>query len=191
MIRYQKLSSGAATRPGRRRLISLSRTVSPPTASRPSRRNSGLKPISSSSPEKSTGIDSTASPTSCVWARHRELSFCEPQPQGSVALGHEPGSAHDVEQGRARRVDLDLERLGKQLLVVRELAVDAPAREPDVPGGEDHVVLVHAELDLVRAARDAHELLQRAGRNDRLELRPSGRQRRLLDRQAIRVGGAP
>ena len=50
MIRYQKLSSGAAMRPGRRRLISLSWTVSAATASSPSRRKSGLNPISSSSP---------------------------------------------------------------------------------------------------------------------------------------------
>ena len=50
MIRYQKLSAGASMRPGRRRLMSLSCTVSAETASRPSRRKSGLKPISSSSP---------------------------------------------------------------------------------------------------------------------------------------------
>jgi hypothetical protein len=50
MIRYQKLSSGAEIKPGRRRLMSLSCTVSAATASRPSRRKSGLKPISSSSP---------------------------------------------------------------------------------------------------------------------------------------------
>ena len=79
-------------------------------------------------------------------------------------------------------------RLREQLLVVRELAVDAAAREPDVAGGEDDVVLVDTELDLLGAARDAHELLQRAGRDDRLELRPAGRQRRLLDGEPVRVG---
>jgi len=50
MIRYQKLSSGAAMRPGRRRLMSLSWIVSSATASRPSSRKSGVKPISSSYP---------------------------------------------------------------------------------------------------------------------------------------------
>ena len=50
MIRYEKLSSGETIRPGRSGLISLSWTVSPVTASRPSLRKSGLKPISSGSP---------------------------------------------------------------------------------------------------------------------------------------------
>ena len=36
--------------------------------STPSRRNAGLKPISSGSPRKSQGSDSRPSPTSCVWA---------------------------------------------------------------------------------------------------------------------------
>ena len=50
MIRYQKLSSGEDSNPGRNGLISWSSTVSPLTASRPSRRKSGLNPISSGSP---------------------------------------------------------------------------------------------------------------------------------------------
>src|ERR1044072_1680694 len=58
MIRYQKLSSGAAISPGRSRLMSLSCTVSPATASSPSRRKSGLNAVSRSSPEYSMGRDS-------------------------------------------------------------------------------------------------------------------------------------
>ena len=50
MIRYQKLSSGDDSNPGRSGLMSWSCTVSPLTASRPSRRKSGLNPISSGSP---------------------------------------------------------------------------------------------------------------------------------------------
>jgi len=50
MIRYQKLSSGDTMRPGRSGLMSLSCTESVETASSPSRRKSGLKPISSGSP---------------------------------------------------------------------------------------------------------------------------------------------
>ena len=68
MIRYQKLSSGETTSPGRNGLMSLSCTLSVDTASSPSRRNSGLNPISRGSPAYSIGIDSRASPTSCVCA---------------------------------------------------------------------------------------------------------------------------
>ena len=60
--------------------------------------------------------------------------------------------------------DLDLEGLGQKLLVVRELPVDPSAREPDVAGREDDVVLVHAELDvLAPAARRASSWSARAG----------------------------
>src|SRR5437763_206636 len=54
--------------PGRSGEISLSWTSSDWTDSMPSRRNSGLKPISSGSPANGAGSDSFASPTSCVWA---------------------------------------------------------------------------------------------------------------------------
>src|SRR5262249_37073639 len=68
MIRYQNEPSSPCSNPGRSALISFIRTVSPSTLSTPSRRKSGLNPISSRSPWKSTGIDSRASPTSCVCA---------------------------------------------------------------------------------------------------------------------------
>ena len=53
---------------------------------------------------------------------------------------------------------------------------------------EDDVVLVHAELHLVGAGRDPGELLERARRDDRLELGQRARRRRLLHREAVRVG---
>ena len=54
--------------PGRSGEISFSTTSPPSMASRPSRRNSGLKPISSGSPANGTGSVSRASPTSGVRA---------------------------------------------------------------------------------------------------------------------------
>ncbi len=81
-----------------------------------------------------------------------------------------------------------LELLGKQLAVVRELAVDAARREPRAVGAEDDVVLLQPELHLVCAGCDAGELLQRARRDDRLELRQRPFDRRLLDGEAITVG---
>src|SRR6266516_4564471 len=68
MMRYQKLSSCAAISPGLSGLIRRSCTVSPATASSPSRRKSGLKPISIGSPAYSIPSDSRASPTSWVCA---------------------------------------------------------------------------------------------------------------------------
>ena len=68
MIRYEKFSASERRRPGRSELISRSAISSVSTDSSPSRRNSGLNPISSGSPENGTGSDSFASPTSCVCA---------------------------------------------------------------------------------------------------------------------------
>jgi hypothetical protein len=50
MIRYQKSSPSACSKPGRSGLISFSCTSSEATDSMPSRRKSGLNPISSGSP---------------------------------------------------------------------------------------------------------------------------------------------
>src|ERR1700691_2569944 len=64
MIRYTNLPpSGDSIRPGRSGLMSLSTSSSDSTLSRPSRRNSGLKPISNGSPEEGIGRSSLASPT--------------------------------------------------------------------------------------------------------------------------------
>ena len=68
MIKYEKFSSADRSRPGRKGLIRRSAISSVATDSSPSRRNSGLNPISSGSPENGTGSDSFASPTSCVCA---------------------------------------------------------------------------------------------------------------------------
>src|SRR5439155_12232510 len=69
MIRYTKSPpSGDSISPGRRGFISFSTSSSDSTLSSPSRRNSGLKPISKRSPANGTGIASLASPTSGVCA---------------------------------------------------------------------------------------------------------------------------
>ena len=84
-----------------------------------------------------------------------------------------------------------LERLGEQLLVVREAALNEPRRQRDVPEPEYHLVLERGDLDVSCCApsSDATELLERAGRNVRLQ-RAVERlfQRCLLDAQAIGVG---
>jgi hypothetical protein len=58
MTRYVKSSPSPWITAGRRGLISFRRTSSPSIDSRPSRRKSALKPISSVSPENAAGIDS-------------------------------------------------------------------------------------------------------------------------------------
>ena len=70
MTRYLKPASSSPDwiRPGRSGLISFRSSSSDSALSRPSRKNSGLKPISSASPAKGTGSDSLASPTSGVCA---------------------------------------------------------------------------------------------------------------------------
>ena len=74
-----------------------------------------------------------------------------------------------------------LERLRQQLLVVRELPVDAACRQPDVVRGEHDLVLVHAELDRVAGLRDARKLRKRARRDDRFQLGDIARELGLLD----------
>ena len=78
-----------------------------------------------------------------------------------------------------------LERLREQLLVVRELTVDAPRRQPDVGGCEHDLVVVHAELDRVSALRDARQLGEGAGRNDRLQIGNLSGELRLLHREPV------
>ena len=65
---WNPLPSAASISPGRSGEISFSSTSAASRASRPSRRNSGLKPISNGSPWNGTGTVSRASPTSGVRA---------------------------------------------------------------------------------------------------------------------------
>ena len=188
MIRYQKLSSGAAISPGRRRLMSLSWTV----VGRDS-----LEPVA-----QEVRVEADLELLARVLDRERlrgladvlrlrrdgELAVCEAQAQRRVSLRHQAGAADDLEQRDARSRDLDLEGLREKLLVVRELPVDAAAREPHVAGREDDVVLVHSELHVLGGAGEARELLERACGDDRVELGPARRERRLLHGQTIRVG---
>jgi len=92
---------------------------------------------------------------------------------------------HDLEQLDARYGQLVLELLRQQLPVVRELSVDASRRQPDAVGCEDDLVLVHANVDVVAATRNASELLQRTAWNDRLELGNGSIELGLLDSEPV------
>ena len=87
-------------------------------------------------------------------------------------------------------------RVGEQLLVVGELAVDEARGDPDVAGRvaelEDGLVLADGDLDVARAqgGGQARDLAERLDRDDGLDL---GLERvvelRLLDGQPVAVGG--
>ena len=113
-------------------MISFSTTLSPGMLSTPSRRNAGLKPISSGSPRKSQGSDSRPSPTSWVCAETVSSPGRERQPQRRAAGQHLDAGDHVGELG-ARQRDLVLERLGQQPPELGELPLDAAGAEPDVP----------------------------------------------------------
>ena len=114
ITRYRKPapSSPDWISPGRNGLISFSTSSSDSVLSSPSRKNSGLKPISSVSPLKGTGSDSLASPTSGSLRRHVELPLREPQPQRCVLLRQQPHPAHHLEQLRPAQPQLLLVRIG-------------------------------------------------------------------------------
>src|SRR5439155_17238043 len=120
--------------------------------------------------------------------RHRQLAVREAQPERRVPLREHSYPPHDLEQLGTRQRQLVLEALREELLVVRELAVDAARREPDAVRAEEHLVLLNPELDLTLAGGDPRQLSECAGRDDRLELRQVTADRRLADRQAVRVG---
>ncbi len=71
--------------------------------------------------------------------------------------------------------------------MVRELAVDAARRQPRAFGAERDVVVEQPELQLVCRAGDPCQLLERARRDDRLEVGQDRRHRGLLDSQPVRV----
>ena len=79
--------------------------------SRPSLTNSGLKPISSSSPLYGAGSASRASPRSGV-SRDDQLPLAEGEPKGSVALGElrdPPGHLGELGPGQLHLVLVGLE----------------------------------------------------------------------------------
>ena len=148
--RYRNpLPSAAWIRPGRSGEISLSSTSPASIASRPSRRNSGLKPISSGSPWNGTGSALARLADVRRARRHRQLALGERQPQRRVLLRQQRDAAHDVGDLAGGELQLVLERVGQQLAVVGELAVDQARGE--------HVA-ADLEDDLVRAHRDASVL---------------------------------
>ena len=188
MTRYVKSSPSPWITAGRSGLISLKRTSSPSIDSSPSRRKSALNPISSVSPENADRHRLLRLADLVRACDHRELALGEPQLQRRCALDHHRRTANDFEHLGARQRQLVLELLGQELPVVRELAVDAARREPRAVGREQHLVLVHADLDGVAVTRDACELLQRAARDDRLELRRGAVELGLLDGEPVRIG---
>ena len=189
MIRYEKFSASERRRPGRSGLISRSAISSVSTDSSPSRRNSGLNPISSGSPGERHRQRLLRLADVLRLRRDRHLTLREPEPERRVPLRHHRRAPHDLEELLAGQRDLVLEGLGNQLLVVRELPVDPPRRQPDVSGAEHDVVLLDADPELGGVLRDPRELGQRAGRDDRLELGACGLlELRRLDRHPVRVG---
>ena len=136
--------------PGAAGEISFSSTSSDSTLSRPSRRNSGLKPISSGSPWNGTG--SALARLADVGRRADTVSSpsVKRQPQRRVLLRQQRDAAHDLGDLAAGAAQLVLVGVGQQLAVVRELAVDQPRREHDAVDLED---------DLVRRAPTTRERL--------------------------------
>src|SRR4051794_32283167 len=124
--------------------------------------------------------------------RHLEAPVREAHAQRRVLLREQADAAHDLGQLRAAHVQLVLELVRKQLLVVREAALDEARGERDLADAEDHLVFERGDLDAVAAlgGRDAAELLQRARGDVRLE-RSLQRllERGLLDAQAVGIGG--
>ncbi len=117
---------------------------------------------------------------------HRQLTLCEAQPQGRVALREQAPRRTTSRSSSRGEHELVLELLGQQLAVVRELAVD-PARSARPPHAEDHVVLVHSDVRLSpRVGRQARHPGARG--REIASSRSSGSERRLLHRQAIGVG---
>src|SRR3954468_19019660 len=127
MIRYKSPAPSAdSIRPGRSGEMSL-RTRSPvSTLSRPSRRNSGLNPISNGSPLNGTGSASEASPTSGVCADTVTSPSVNDSRSGAFFCASSETRRHDLRQLAAGQPQLVLVAVGKQLAIVRELTVDQP-----------------------------------------------------------------
>ena len=172
-------------------MISFSTTVSPGMLSTPSRRNAGLKPISSGSPRKSQGSDSRPSPTSCVCAETVSSPGVNAQPQRR-APGQDLDAGDHVGELRARQRDLVLERVRQQPPELGELPLDATGAEPDLRRAEEHLVLLDDDLELALARQrggDADEIGERARRHDRRQLlRRSALELRRSHRHAVGVG---
>ena len=172
MIRYVKSSLSPWSTAGPERADQLERPRRRRRTRCPSRRNSALKPISSGSAANGAGSVSRASPTSCVCARHRQLALGEAQAQRRVPLRH-----HARRGGRRRAAPRAA--AAPRARTARATAAGSSGtgrrsggwsatrrRRRRRPGSRARPA---------RAARspprDAAELRQRAGRDDRLELR--------------------
>ena len=158
--------------------------------STPSRRNAGLKPISSGSPLEVAGQRFAPLADLLGLRRDRQLARRERQPQRRAAGQHLDAGDHVGELG-ARQRDLVLERLGQQPAELGELPLDAASSEPDVSRPEQHLVLLDDDLQAVAFDRggDADEIRQCARGDDRGEVfRRPALEGRGAHRHAIGVG---
>ena len=158
MIRYEKLSASERIRPGRSGLISRSAISSAVDRLQPVAQELRVEPDLERLARELHGQRLLRLADVLRLRGDRELSLCEAEPERRVALRHHRGAAHDLEKLLARQLHLVLERLGQELLVVRELTVDAARRQPDLARSEHDVVLLDADLELGGVLRDARQL---------------------------------
>ena len=121
-----------------------------------------------------------------------ERALAEAQPQGRVLLRQQADAAHHLAELGGRHAQFVVDRVGQQLAVVGELAVDQARGQHRVAELEDHLVGPAADRQRVgvRAGGDADQLLQCPRRDVDLERAlDGGLERGLLDAQAVGVGG--
>src|SRR6202012_1656625 len=120
--------------------------------------------------------------------RDGELAIGEPQAQRRVLLREQADPPHDPRKLGGRQPKLVLDRVGKQVAVVRELTVDQPGGKDRPRRLEDDLAVLHpdAELLLGAGSGDAGKLLERAGGDVGLEAAGDRRgERRALDAEAV------
>ena len=145
MIRYEKFSASERRRPGRSGLISCSAISSVVDRLEPVAQELRLEPDLERLAGERHRQRLLRLADVLGLRRDRHLALREPEPERRVPLRHHGRAPHDLEELLAGQRDLVLEGLGDQLLVVRELPVDPPRRQPDVAGAEDDVVLLDAD----------------------------------------------
>ena len=121
-----------------------------------------------------------------------ERALAEAEPQRRVLLRQQADAAHDLVQLGGRQAQFVVDRVGQQLTVVGELAVDQARGQHRVAELEDHLVGAPADRERlgVGGGGDAHQLLQRPRRHVDLERAlHGGLDRRLLDAQPVGVRG--
>ena len=168
MIRYEKFVASELSTPGRSGLMSRSAISSAVHRLEPVAEELGVEPDLEGVAGERHRQRLLRLADVLRLGGDRQLALGEAQPQRRVALGHHRGAPDDLEELLARQRHLVLEALGQQLLVVRELSVDPPRREPDVVRGEDDLVVLDADLESSPPARSVRARPARArGRSPR------------------------